>query len=317
VSALSLGCAAAVSALLLLGGRALAGRGGAALAPALFWLVPRHLQLLLAAPRDLETSWLLVGGEGASGPGALALAALTVPAALAAVMAAGAVHSSWLLARALRDGDRLARRREMLLVAAGTVLLAASAWRGSPRALAPAAPALLVLSILGARALTAAGRALWPDRARAVTAALAVVALAPGLRAGVHAWPYGFASWNELAGGAPGAASRGLPRQVGGDSAAGILRALGEHAAAGARVWWQETPRADVEAWQRQGRLRADLRWADGPEDADLALWQFRADERDREFRIWSAFGTARPADGVFFDEVPLLLVYARPGAWR
>jgi hypothetical protein len=314
VTALSLGCAALVLALLALGGGALAGRAGAALAPALFWLVPRHLPLLLAAPRDLRAAWLL--GGGGSGPGALSLAALTVPAAMAAVLVAGAVHTSWLLARALRDGDRSAWRREMALAAAAAVLLAASAWRGPPR-VAPAAPALLLLSILGARSLVAAGRVLWPERAGTVTAALAVVALAPGLRAGVHAWPYGFAAWNELAGGAPGAASRGLARQAGGDSASGILRALGDHAAPGARVWWQETARADVEAWQRKGRLRPDLRWADGPADADLALWQFRADDRDREYRIWTAFGTARPVDGIFLDEVPLLMVYARPGAWR
>jgi hypothetical protein len=38
---------------------------------------------------------------------------------------------------------------------------------------------------------------------------------------------------------------------------------------------------------------------------------------RDAEYRIWSAFRTARPSSAVFLDEVPLVHVYARPGAWR
>jgi hypothetical protein len=316
VTAFSLACGALAAALLALGGAALAGRRGAALAPALFWLAPRHLELLRATRADLEAAWLLGGRDGGSGPSGLSLLGLTVPAAIGAVLVAGLIHLSWTLGSALRRGDRAAARREALLAGAAALLLAASAWRASPRAIPGALPALL-LSVLGARALVAAGRALWPERSLAVTASLAVVALAPGLRSAVHASPYGFSTWSELAGGAPGAASRGFPRQAGGDSAAGILGALGAHAIPGARIWWQETPRGAVDAWQRQGRLRPDLRWAEGPGEADVALWQFRSDERDREYRIWTAFGTARPVDGIFLDEVPLLLVYARAGTWR
>ena len=38
---------------------------------------------------------------------------------------------------------------------------------------------------------------------------------------------------------------------------------------------------------------------------------------RDAEYRAWSALRTARPAAGVYLDEVPLATAYARPGAWR
>jgi hypothetical protein len=38
---------------------------------------------------------------------------------------------------------------------------------------------------------------------------------------------------------------------------------------------------------------------------------------RDAEYRAWAAFRTARPVAGVYLDEVPLALAYARPGAWR
>jgi hypothetical protein len=80
-------------------------------------------------------------------------------------------------------------------------------------------------------------------------------------------------------------------------------------------------------AWQRDGRIRADLRWVDRPEDADLSVWHFHAEFRDKEYRTWTAFAEAprpgepmrwpRPLAGVYLDEAPLVTVYARPGAWR
>ena len=36
-----------------------------------------------------------------------------------------------------------------------------------------------------------------------------------------------------------------------------------------------------------------------------------------RSCETWTAFDTDRPASGLFLDEVALVLVYARPGAWR
>ena len=35
---------------------------------------------------------------------------------------------------------------------------------------------------------------------------------------------------------------------------------------------------------------------------------------RDREPETWNAFGTHRPATGLYLDEVPQIVVYARPG---
>jgi hypothetical protein len=142
-----------------------------------------------------------------------------------------------------------------------------------------------------------------------------------------HVHPYGTAAYNELAGGAPGAATLGMQRQFWGDDVVGVLDELNAHASPDARVWWQETARAAVAAWQRDGRVRRDLRWADRPEDADLSIWQFHQEFRDKEYRTWTAFaeGTRagalgpapRPVAGVYLDEVPLVQVYARPGAWR
>jgi hypothetical protein len=51
-------------------------------------------------------------------------------------------------------------------------------------------------------------------------------------------------------------------------------------------------------------------------DEADLAVVA-RDVTREAELETWTAFDTDRPASGLFLDEVALVLVYARPGAWR
>ncbi len=161
-------------------------------------------------------------------------------------------------------------------------------------------------------------RAVWhPHRLVYNGLALAFFALAPALWAVVHVHPYGTAAYNELAGGAPGAASLGMQRQFWGDNMVGALEALNERAVPGARVWYQEASWTAVRAYQRDGRLRADLRWANGPEAADISVYHYHQEFRDKEFSTWTQFRTARPVYGVYLDEVPLIEVYARAGAWR
>jgi hypothetical protein len=232
----------------------------------------------------------------------------------------------------IRETSRIpetSRSEELLLLLNALFPIALIAWPTVPifGGVKHWLPAIPFLALLGARALVEAGRALWPARAAGVTAALALLALAPAIRAVAHFHPYGTAAYNELAGFAPGAASLGMQRQYWGDAAVGVLEAVNEHAIPGARVWWQETGRAAVAAWQRDGRARRDLRWVDRPEDADVSVWHFHAEFRDKEYRTWTAFAEAprpgeparypRPVAGVYLDEVPLVTVYARPGAWR
>jgi hypothetical protein len=172
--------------------------------------------------------------------------------------------------------------------------------------------------VLGARALLAAARVAWPSRATPLAASLALLVLWPGLRAAAHFHPAGASAWNELVGGAPGAASLGWRRQDGGEAAAALLDALNARGREGARIFWPATAPAAIRAFARDGRLRADLVAVDSPEEADLAIVILDGvTSRDAEYRTWSAFRTARPAAGAYLDEVPLAFVYARPGAWR
>jgi hypothetical protein len=205
----------------------------------------------------------------------------------------------------------------VLLLLAAAAPLAAAALAGAPRDARPWLPAVPFLALLGARAVVAAALAAWPSRAPAVATTIGLLVLYPGLRATVVAWPRGASAWNEIAGGAPGAASRGLPRQDGGEAVAEVLAAVNARARPGARVFWPRTSPAAVRFYARDGRLRGDLTLAAGPEEADLAVVALDGTGRDAEYRAWAALGTARPTAGVYLDEVPLALVYARPGAWR
>jgi hypothetical protein len=170
------------------------------------------------------------------------------------------------------------------------------------------------LPSVAAGALVAAARAAWPAGAGRLTAAAAVLVVWPAARATIH--HHGRAlGWSELAGGLPGAATRALPRG-GGEAVALALPALAEHARPGARVWFGALPEAAVALYRADGRLRGDLASATSPADADLAVVALDG-SRDPEYRVWTAFRTARPVHAVVLDEVPLAFVYARPGAWR
>jgi hypothetical protein len=287
------------------------------------------LAMAIVGPLLLAASWpaLLAHGARAFGRGeALPLAesarlvSRTVPATVLVAFLAG-------VGLALLRLLRIARGRAPAASASDEVLLllcAAAPFLAAAAGLAPAAPgarpwlhAMPFLAILGARALVGAAEVAWPARAAPLAASVALLVLWPGLRAAAHFHPAGSSAWNEIAGGAPGAATLGMTRQDGGEAAAAVLDDLNARARPGARVYWATSAPAAVRAYARDGRLRPDLAIAASAEEADVAVVTLDGAGRDAEYRVWSAFRTSRPAAGAYLDEVPLALVYARPGAWR
>ena len=273
------------------------------------WRAPLHRLALALHPLAVQS--------GAAGP--VAGLAHALPAALLAVLAGGVVHAVARVVRAVRVGDAAAASDDglLLLLAVAPLALASAGLAGAGPGIRAAFPALPVLALLGARALASAGAALAPDRPARAAAAVAVFALWPAAHATLHHFPHGAAAWGELAGGAPGAASRGLPRQDGGEAIASLLPDLSEHARPGARIWWGGLAPEAVRAYRHDGRVRPDLLDAAAPEEADVALVAVDGRSRAADARAWTAFRTARPAAGAFVDEVPLAWLYARPGAWR
>lgn len=253
-------------------------------------------------------------------PYPLVVTALAAPATLLWAWAAGVGHALLRVLRAIRGrapAEGAADEALLLLCAAAPFLAAAAGLAPAVSGVRPWLHAMPFLALLGARAVLAAARIAWPGRAAALAASLALLVVYPALRAAVHAHPFGASAWNELAGGAPGAATLGMQRQDGGEAAAALLDAVNVRARQGARIWWSSSASAAVRSYARDGRLRPDLAAADGLESADLAVVTLDGASRDEEYRAWSAFQTARPVTGVYLDEVPLGFVYARPGAWR
>jgi hypothetical protein len=243
--------------------------------------------------------------------------ALTVPATLLLASLTG-------IAVSLLHLVRVALRRAPAAPAADDVLLllcAAAPFAAAAGGLAPAAPgvrpwlhAMPFLALLAARALLSAARLAWPARAAPLAASLALLVLWPAERATAHFHPAGSSAWNELAGGAPGRRPSDAPagRRRGGRRRA--RRGEPARARRGAGVRPTAAPPRCARCARRPAApdLAVAAGGRRGRRDRDA-----RRLERDAEYRVWSAFRTARPAAGVYLDEVPLALVYARPGAWR
>ncbi len=290
---------------------AVLGVGGAiAFWPSL-WTAPLpHLAQAVAALRSNRPPLRL--GLGLP----VVVTGLALPAGLAAAFAGGLLHAIVRGWRAFRRGGA-EFSDELLLVLAALGPFAAAQLGLSGRTPGPGAwlAAFPFLAVLGARAVLASARALWPSRAAPIAASVSALVLASGVVATVRAYPLLGSSWGELAGGTPGAATLGLARQDGG-AIASLLPELAAHARPGARVYWAAVPAATLWVYAQDGRIRPDLSVAAAPDDADLAVVPLGG-SRQEEYRVWASFHSSTPATGAFLDEVPLAWVFARPGAWR
>ena len=274
------------------------------------WTAPLHgLGALLAT-----VGW----GQPAPAVNPTLLALTALPAPTLALLALGVGHATLRLVNALRRREGAVSRLEVLWLLAGTAPLLLAAVGLAPRlpGLAPVIQALPPLALLGARALLALAELAWPSRRLAVAGLLALALLYPGLRAAAVTFPDGASAWGEPLGGAAGAAWRGWPRQDGGEAIRGVLADLDVHAAPGARVRWIGASPLAVALYRRAGLIRADLLEAASVAEADLAVVA-RAGARDEEYDAWTALGSTRAVSGLYLDEVALVQVYARPGAWR
>jgi hypothetical protein len=249
----------------------------------------------------------------------LVVAALAIPLPVLLLHVGGVVHAMVRLRRARGAASGVDASDELLLLlgVAAPFLAAQAGLAPLTSGVRPWLLAAPFLALLGTRALLAAAHTAWPARARPLAAALALLVLYPAARSAMHAWPALGATWNVLAGGAPGAASLGMQRQEPGEAARAILPELTARARPGARVLWIGVAPAAVATYAADGLLRADLERATDAASADLAVAVQDGGSRDAEYQAWAALRAPQPVAGVFLDEVPLVLVYARPGAWR
>jgi 4-amino-4-deoxy-L-arabinose transferase-like glycosyltransferase len=261
---------------------------------------------------------------------------LTMPPVtlLAAALGSGAVAGDWLRAvsgerlweplrrraRALwGDGEVVDPRGTGLWLALGAfVPFAVIAMPSTPifggiKHWMPAMPFLAILAGVGAvhaaRALTAPLR---DPRARAAaTAAVLALALSPAIWDCAHTYNKGTAHYNALIGGPRGAADADMMRQFWGYSGYFALDFINEHAPARGNVYFQNTNHDAYQMYQREGALRADLRYGTLA-NADFALFHHQKAFRALELDIWREFKTRNPVLVITHDGVPVLSVYAR-----
>jgi len=174
----------------------------------------------------------------------------------------------------------------------------------------PGAPFLALIAGYGLFRLLAFVRV--PNHLAAV---VALLLLAHPAKASIEdAW-VGSSHYNSLfAGGLQGAADKRLMRAFWGHSTQEALAWLNANAPYGARVFWQDTTWGAVDAYQKDGHLRHDIKNAPGEYGADIALIDGNQAFWELDVSTRKAMGVAGPDWIVTGEGVPYLSVYVRPG---
>lgn len=150
---------------------------------------------------------------------------------------------------------------------------------------------------------------------RLVLGLLLVAALAPGLYATAHSYPYGMSYYNLLIGGPRGAMARGMETTYWGDTFLAAVPWLNQHASPGARVWINVPGFVtSMQMYQSFGLMRPDLALVAGEEafaTADFAVVINKPTEYGETGRRLVA--TAAPAYTAALDGAPLVWVF--PGS--
>jgi len=143
-----------------------------------------------------------------------------------------------------------------------------------------------------------------------VTGCLLALVCAPGVVAAVHLHPYQLAYYNELVGGAQGAAQRGFETTYWADSYVGLLDYLNENMTAGQSVWAEGHNVFLV--YQELGRLRKEIVINNSnitkPDAGDWAIVQARQSRMSP--RVVALMQAYRPVHALSVDGVPLVMVY-------
>jgi 4-amino-4-deoxy-L-arabinose transferase-like glycosyltransferase len=180
----------------------------------------------------------------------------------------------------------------------------------------PAYPFLALLAGVGFARVAALLEELLRDRVRragVVTTALGVLVVLPPIWQSAHSHPFGLSNYTPIAGGAPGAADRGLNRQFWGFTTGSLAPWFNREAPPNAGVYIHDTT---FEAWnmlQRDGRLRQDLRpvWQVG--EGEFAIVHHELHMNEVDYQIWTAYQSPSPAHVLTYDGVPIVSVYRNP----
>lgn len=161
-----------------------------------------------------------------------------------------------------------------------------------------------------------------PRFPRAGSRALAPVLLygtvfAAPLAETVHSHPWGLSNYTPLVGGASGAASLGLNRQFWGFTTGAVTDFLNEHVVPGGGVYLHDTAWDSWELLRRDERLAPFVQASYSIPASSFSLYHHEEHMEGVEYQIWVVYGTTIPVHIGVYDGVPIVYVYARPGAMR
>jgi hypothetical protein len=181
-------------------------------------------------------------------------------------------------------------------------------------------PYLCMLAGVAVQWLVRAAAAHWPGlrhprRQAAAIAAGALFLAVPAAADLARNFPYALSYYNALAGGNQGAVRMDMQRHFWGYAEIGVLAWLNANAPSNARVFFHNATQYAFMVYQREGLLRADLRFAGTPEVSDVALYDVNKIFAETEYRIWEVYGTNAPSEILAIDGMPLVSVYVRPAA--
>jgi len=182
---------------------------------------------------------------------------------------------------------------------------------GGSKHFMPAVPFLCLFA--GAAAQTALARAAetlrGKGRALLVAAALALCAIPPFLETR-RSHPFGLSHYGVLAGGTPGAADLGLCRQFWGFTTGSLTPFLNRVVSPRGAVQLHDTLYESYRMFQRDGRLRRDIRYASTAASAELALVHHEQHWAFLEYGLWDTYRTAVPRKVLTHQGVPIVTVY-------
>jgi 4-amino-4-deoxy-L-arabinose transferase-like glycosyltransferase len=151
----------------------------------------------------------------------------------------------------------------------------------------------------------------------ALDALFTVCVVAAPIAITLHSQPWGLSSYTPLVGGAPGGATLGLNRTFWGYTTGSVADWLNAHVPANGSVYIHDTAGQSWDQMVRDGMIRRDIRSAWLPSGASFAIYHHEPHMGRVEYQEWVALGTTSPAFIGVFDGVPVVWVYAKPGAAR
>lgn len=174
----------------------------------------------------------------------------------------------------------------------------------------PATPFLCILAGRGLVLLLDRARSVLPERmGYAVALPLVLLTCVTGI---LRSAPHGHCYYNELAGGARGAADT-FQRHFWGEASRPIIPVLNAQAPQNVRTFFNRTNYDDWRMYVRDGVVRRDIGFAQAVTESQAAFAFHQWEHEHELYNIWNAYPLRKPVAGVYLEGgVPLTSLYLR-----